>query len=34
MAVPVALAIKVTLATLYHEAVPALASLRDAREKK
>ena len=29
MAVPVALAIKVTLATLYHEAVPASASLRD-----
>ena len=33
MAVPVALAIKVTLATLYHEPVPAWASLREAREK-
>ena len=34
MAVPVALAIKVTLATLYHEAAPSWASLREAREKK
>jgi predicted PurR-regulated permease PerM len=34
MAVPGALAIKVTLATLYHEAVPGWASLREASEKK
>lgn len=34
MAVPVALAIKVTLATLYHEAAPSWTSLRDAGERK